>query len=105
MDFEIEFVSLSNCSPIDVDMDISMTTQMDIDMGIASQTGFGDKNYVHVQSVASAVWHVTHNLQKYPSVSIVDSAGSIVIGEVSYIDESSLEISFCAPFSGSAYLN
>lgn len=62
-------------------------------------------HYVHNQIVTSNVWEINHNLDKYPSVSITDSAGSIVIGEVLYIDSNNLKVSFSSGFAGTAYLN
>lgn len=64
-----------------------------------------DKNFVFSQNVSSALWYVVHNLNKYPSVTVVDSGQNVVIGEVVYIDENTLQIEFTAPFSGKAYLN
>lgn len=61
--------------------------------------------YIHIQATASASWVIVHNLGKYPSVSIVDSAGSEVIGEVIYNSKNQLTVSFSAAFSGKAYLN
>lgn len=65
----------------------------------------GDKNFVFTQSVAAAKWEIQHNLDKYPSVSIVDSAGTEVVGDVQYIDKNNIVILFTAPFSGKAYMN
>lgn len=57
------------------------------------------------QSVASDTWNVTHNLGKYPSVSVVDSGGNLVDGEVKYVTNNRISITFTSPFSGKAYLN
>ena len=65
----------------------------------------GDKNYVHEQMQASNEWNIIHKLKKYPSVSIIDSAGTNVIGEVTYLDENSLRINFSSIMSGKAFLN
>lgn len=62
-------------------------------------------HYVHNQSLPLIEWTIVHNMGKYPSVSVVDSANDEVIGEVSYIDTNSLTIKFTAQFSGKAYLN
>ena len=64
-----------------------------------------DKHYTHTQSVASASWTITHNLNKYPSVTVVDSAGSVVVGDVQYLSLNDVVITFSGPFSGTAYLN
>lgn len=64
-----------------------------------------DKNYVHNQMSASSTWSVQHNLNKFPSVSVVDSGNNMVVGDVEYIDENNLTITFNASFSGKAYIN
>ena len=62
-------------------------------------------SHIHNQTVSSSTWNITHNLNKYPSVSIVDSSNEEVIGEVEYINSNSLTVKFSAPFSGKAFLN
>ena len=64
-----------------------------------------DKNYVFIQSAPSATWTITHNLGKFPSVSVVDSGNTTVYGDIDYIDENSLTITFSAAFGGKAYMN
>lgn len=64
-----------------------------------------DWNYVHTQSDPSSTWSVNHNLNKYPAVSIVDTAGTEVEGNVTHTGPNGLTITFSAPFSGKAYIN
>lgn len=65
-----------------------------------------DKNYVHDQFNPATVWNITHNLGKKPSVSVVDTAGTVVEGMVDYLGSTSqLKITFNYPFSGYATLN
>ena len=64
-----------------------------------------DHSYVHSQGVASSVWIINHKLGRKPSITIVDSADSVVEGKKDYIDENTLKITFNAPFKGKAYLN
>lgn len=61
--------------------------------------------YTHTQSSASAEWVIKHDLGKHPSVTIVDSAGTVVYGEVVFDSESQVTVRFSSPFSGKAYLN
>ena len=61
--------------------------------------------YTHNQSTASATWTITHNLNFRPAVSVVDSGGNHVIGDVNYVSVNVLTVSFSAPFGGSAYLS
>ena len=62
-------------------------------------------SYTHIQSFPSATWTIQHKLNRYPNVSVVDSAGSEVEGEVSYIDNNTIYVCFNGAFSGSAYLS
>jgi len=68
-------------------------------------TGVSDKNFIHTQSASSSSWVVTHNLNKYPSVTVVDSAGTVVIGAVDYNSLNQATLTFNAPFGGKAYFN
>jgi len=61
--------------------------------------------YVHNQASASSTWSVTHNMKFYPNVSIVDTGLSKVIGEVTYVSENALTVTFSHPFAGKAYLS
>ena len=65
----------------------------------------GDSHFVHNQISAQATWSVTHNLGKHPSVTVVDSAGTQVYGEVEYPSLNQVVLTFSAAFSGTAYLN
>lgn len=62
-------------------------------------------SYTHNQTTTLSEWHIEHNRGKYPSVSVVDSAGSVVVGEIQYIDVNSLFIRFKYPFKGKAFVN
>lgn len=64
-----------------------------------------DKHYAHTQSVASTTWSVNHGLGKFPSVTVVVSTGQKGYGDVNYIDENNLTISFNGAESGKAYMN
>lgn len=64
-----------------------------------------DKNYIHNQVVASGTWQIQHNLDKFPSISVVDSGDNLVVGEVKYIDLNNVLITFTSSFSGKAYFN
>lgn len=64
-----------------------------------------DLNYVHDQPIPNNTWNITHNLGKYCSVTVVDSAGSYVLGDVSYIDTNNAVVSFTTSFSGKAFCN
>ena len=65
----------------------------------------GDKHFEYDQNTASPVWVITHNLNNYPSVTIVDSAGNEVEGDIQYTSNNVVTVTFSAGFAGKAYLN
>jgi hypothetical protein len=67
--------------------------------------GTGDLHYTHAQAVPAAVWVVVHNLGKYPSVSVADSAGTDWVGDVHYDSIDQVTVTFGRPFAGTCYLN
>jgi len=64
-----------------------------------------DSNYAYTQSSPSAQWVVTHNLAKYCSVTVVDSADNIVVGDVQYDSINQVTLTFAGAFSGKAFFN
>ena len=64
-----------------------------------------DSHYAFTQTVSTETWDITHNLSKHPSVTVIDSANNVVVGEVRYESENRLIITFNDPFKGKAYLN
>jgi hypothetical protein len=66
----------------------------------------GDNDtYTHTQLSPTNVWNINHNLNKMPSITIVDSADNLVFGEIKYISANEIIVSFSAAFAGKAYLN
>jgi hypothetical protein len=70
----------------------------------------GNITYTHNQNTTSNTWTITHNLNRFPSVTVVDSADTVVIGTVVYNSANQLTITFFASgsavaFQGKAYLN
>lgn len=70
-----------------------------------NNSGGGSSTFIHVQGSASASWIIEHNLEKYPSVTVVTSAGTVVVGDVIYNNENVVTVTFNGAFKGKAYLN
>ncbi|MBC2722348.1 siphovirus ReqiPepy6 Gp37-like family protein [Desulfosporosinus sp.] len=82
------------------------TSQLENDAGyITVSEAPQASTYIHTQLSPSQIWTVNHGLGLFPSVTVVDSAGSTVMGEVKYLSNNSVELSFSYVFSGKAYLN
>jgi hypothetical protein len=83
-----------------------ITTTDDLTEGLTNQYfTVGRVSYEHTQGSSSNSWVITHNLGFKPNVTVVDSAGSIVEGEITYTNSNSITVSFQASFSGYAYLS
>lgn len=64
-----------------------------------------NETYTFTQASASVVWTVQHDLDKFPSVTMVLSTGQKGYGDIVYIDENNLTITFASAESGKAYMN
>ena len=64
-----------------------------------------DKTFVFTQGAPAVQWTVQHNLNKFPSVSVVNNNNIVINGEVTYIDANNVQLNFSAGFAGKAYLN
>jgi len=89
----------------------------------SSSTGYGktlttdgkqiywtNATYIHNQSSTSATWTVTHNLNRFPAVTVINSADTVVQGTIVYNTANKLTITFFSEgdalaFQGKAYLN
>ena len=62
--------------------------------------------YKHTQGSAATTWTINHNLGYEPGgVSIVDSAGTIVTGTITYSGVNQIVVSFTSAFAGKAYVS
>ena len=71
----------------------------------------GDKTFVFDQVTPETIWGppatgmVYHGLNKFPSITVVDTAKSVVVGDYTYVDNNNVILEFSAPFAGKAYFN
>lgn len=64
-----------------------------------------DANYDYVQPTPSTVWSILHPLNKIVSVTLQDSSGGGIEGEISQNDGNMVIVKFNSPISGTATLN
>lgn len=65
-----------------------------------------DKHFTYTQAIPSDTWVINHNLNKKPSITVVDSAGNVQIpDEAKVVDKNTVIVKFIAAFAGEAYLN
>lgn len=84
----------------------ALDTTDDLPEGITNKYFRVDRvSYAHTQGVSSNSWVIAHNLGFKPNVTVIDSAGNIVEGEIAYTTSDSITVSFAYSFSGKAYLS
>lgn len=64
-----------------------------------------DKTFEFTQGVPATTWNIQHDLNKFPSVSVINNNNVVINGEVTYIDNNNVQLNFSAGFTGKAYLN
>ena len=72
--------------------------------GVPGPGGIG-QSFTHQQFASEDTWNITHPLPFIPNVSVVDSAGTVVHGDIRVLTPNQIQLRFSAPFSGSAFLS
>jgi len=80
--------------------------------GVINTTRVEDKVYitsttfVFEQGIASDTWVINHNLNKRPSIIVVDTLDRVQIpDDIYYNSDKTMTVTFLAAFAGKAYLN
>lgn len=63
------------------------------------------ETYVHTQSVAASTWTITHNLQRYPQVTLVNESSQTVLAPVTYVSANQVTVAFSEALAGRAFLS
>ena len=62
-------------------------------------------SYTYVQHIPATIWTINHPLPYTPTIIVVDSAGTQVEGDITYVSTNTIRIDFAAAFAGTAYLS
>jgi hypothetical protein len=104
--FDASGSSGSPASSVKVDLSGSSTGYAKTLTTDGSNVYWTDATFIHNQGSASTEWSVTHNLNRYPSVTvIVTGAEDAVIGDITYTNTNELTINLSGADTGKAYLN
>lgn len=87
------------------------------DTGVAYYYSAGDGDYVplggastsssdheHVQTTASTSWVITHNLNRYPPMTVLNGSGEVIVGEVKHDSKNQVTITFSQALTGTVSL-
>jgi hypothetical protein len=61
--------------------------------------------FVFTQTVPAAVWTINHNLGTFPSVTLTDPSGNVIMAQVQYVNSNQVVVTFSQPVAGVAYLS
>jgi hypothetical protein len=70
----------------------------------------GDLTFIYDQVVPATIWGdpitgISPGLNKFPSITVVDTGDTVVIGNYTYVDNNNVILEFSAAFAGKAYFN
>ena len=83
----------------------NITDKLLYDFAVFTLSSQGAPTVEFNQVVPATTWTITHNLGKFPSITVIDSGNTVVNGEYTYIDNNKIVLEFSAAFAGKAYLN
>lgn len=72
--------------------------------GGSSGTSGEAQTFVWTAPTADTTWTIIHQLGRYPSVTLVDSAHSVMLADITYDDINTVTVEFAYATAGSAYL-
>lgn len=76
------------------------------DVGTGGVTPAGNGlEYTHTQNVAASTWTIDHNLDAYPSITVVDSSGDKVHADIRYNSNTRISVFHSTPLEGIVYLS
>jgi len=64
-----------------------------------------DKNFVYEQLNPTNSWTINHGLNKRPSIAITDLSDNVVYGDIQYVNNNQVTLTFNKPFTGKAIFN
>ena len=75
------------------------------DFAVFTLSSAGAPTFVFTQGTPATTWNIQHNLGKFPSITVIDTGNTVVIGEYNYTSNTNVILTFSAAFAGKAYLN
>lgn len=73
-------------------------------IGPQGPSGEAAQTKTYHQVIPASVWVINHNLGVFPSVVVVDSANSVVEGDILHNSPNQVTLTFVGAFAGTAYL-
>lgn len=88
-----------------VRVDLNIPSDVNTNLNLLFQKYDNLYTTTYEQVNPSDTWIINHGLGRSPGVAVVDSAGTLVFGKVTYLDDNRIRLEFNGAFAGTAYLN
>jgi len=75
------------------------------DFAVFTLSSQGAPTFIFNQAIPATTWDITHNLGKFPSITVIDTGNTVVTGEYNYVNNNRVILTFSSAFDGKAYLN
>ena len=103
------FIDMTPTSPqtgnVEITASLSATGTPDNTKFLRGDNVWARANETYTFATPSTNWSIQHDMDKFPSVSVVNNNNVLMYGNITYVDKNNLTINFSAGFSGKAYLN
>ncbi len=90
---------------VEVTASLSATGTPDNTTFLRGDNVWAKETFEFTQATPSTNWSIQHDMDKFPSVAVVNNNNVLMYGNITYVDKNNLTINFSAGFSGKAYLN
>lgn len=67
--------------------------------------GGGPAGLVFTQNTPAATWVITHNLGRFPQITVVDSDGNRILPDLEYGSVNDVTLTHAEPLTGAAYIS
>ena len=103
------FIDMTPTTPtsgnVEITASLSATGTPDNTKFLRGDNVWAKETFEFTQGTPSTNWSIQHDMDKFPSVSVVNNNNVLMYGNITYVDKNNLTINFSAGFSGKAYLN
>jgi hypothetical protein len=90
---------------VEITASLSATGTPDNTKFLRGDNTWAKETFEFIQAAPSTNWSIQHDMDKFPSVAVVNNNNVLMYGNITYVDKNNLTINFSAGFSGKAYLN
>ena len=103
------FIDMTPTTPttgnVEITASLSATGTPDNTKFLRGDNVWAKETFEFIQAAPSTNWSIQHDMDKFPSVAVVNNNNVLMYGNITYVDKNNLTINFSAGFSGKAYLN